>query len=242
MSKSRAFCFTINVFDENTEEKLQNGIECQYLVYGYEIAPTTQRPHLQGYVYFHNPRSISGVIKDIQGAHIEIAKGAPDQNFDYCSKDGLFFERGKRPMSQKEKGQAEETRWRDARQAALTGDFASIPDDLYIRYQSSFKRIRREDVKRPDDLAPSQTYGVWIWGPSGTGKSHKARTEYGNVYLKDLNKWWDGYDQEDNVVIDEIAPEHAVYMTSFIKKWVDRWAFSAELKGSRAIIRPKRLS
>jgi len=55
MSKSRAFCFTINVFDENTEEKLQNGIECQYLVYGYEIAPTTQRPHLQGYVYFHNP-------------------------------------------------------------------------------------------------------------------------------------------------------------------------------------------
>jgi len=58
---------------------------------------------LQGYVYFHNPRSISGVIKDIQGAHIEIAKGAPDQNFDYCSKDGLFFERGKRPMSQKEK-------------------------------------------------------------------------------------------------------------------------------------------
>jgi len=60
------------------------------------------------------------------------------------------------------------------------------------------------------------------------------------VYLKDLNKWWDGYDQEDNVVIDEIAPEHAVYMTSFIKKWLIA-GISAELKGSRAIIRPKKV-
>jgi len=49
----------------------------------------------------------------------------PGPKLRLLSKDGLFFERGKRPMSQKEKGQAEETRWRDARQAALTGDFVA---------------------------------------------------------------------------------------------------------------------
>lgn len=241
MSKTRGFCFTFNTFDEDTETWLQESVEAQYLVYGYELAPTTGRPHFQGYVYFHNPRTLSGVRKDFAGAHVEEARGAPEQNFDYCSKDGLYFQRGKRPMSQKEKGAAEEDRWREARQFALAGEFANIPDDLYIRYQSSFKRIRREDVKRPDDLAPRATYGVWIWGPSGTGKSHMARTQYGDVYLKDLNKWWDGYDQEKNVVIDEIAPEHAVYMTSFIKRWADRWAFSAEMKGGRTVIRPNLL-
>jgi len=66
-------------------------------------------------------------------------------------------------MSQKEKGQAEETRWRDARQAALTGDFASIPDDCILGIKVHLSVFAERTLKRPDDLAPSQTYGVWIW-------------------------------------------------------------------------------
>lgn len=46
--------------------------------------------------------------------------------------------------------------------------------------------------------------GIWIYGPPGTGKTHRARTRYGKVYLKPQNKWWDGYQGEETVVIDDL--------------------------------------
>ncbi|UYD39133.1 MAG: replication associated protein [Wigfec virus K19_645] len=237
MSRCRAFTFTINTFDEETEEKLQ-AHDCRYIIYGYELAPTTGRPHFQGYVYYDNARTPLAVSKDIKG-HIEVAKGAPDQNYDYCSKDGSYYERGLRPISDKAKGINEKERFKRARESAIAGDFASIPDDLYTRYQASYKRMRREDAPRPTDLEKRDTYGVWIYGPPRTGKSHKARHDYGDVYLKDINKWWDAYDGQANVLIDELAPEHAPFMTNFLKKWVDRWTFSAECKGGRILARPQ---
>lgn len=101
--------------------------------------------------------------------------------------------------------------------------------------------MRKEDAPAPDDLEEAPTYGIWIYGPPRTGKSHMARSEYQPLYLKDINKWWDGYDGQANVLIDEFAPEHAQFLTGYMKKWVDRWTFSAETKGSRTVIRPKKI-
>lgn len=33
----------------------------------------------------------------------------------------------------------------------------------------------------------------WYWGKTGTGKSHTARQEAPNAFLKTNTKWWDGY-------------------------------------------------
>ena len=43
------------------------------------------------------------------------------------------------------------------------------------------------------------------WGPTGTGKSRRAWDEAGvEAYCKDpRTKFWDGYQVEENVVIDE---------------------------------------
>lgn len=244
MSKGfRHWCFTLNNYTQDDLDQL-GSVNCRYVTYGREVAPDTQTPHLQGFISFKDCKTLSAVKKYLPRAHLE-AK-SPDSTFDqaigYCHKtDASPYERGDRPQDAVSQGVNERKRWDDARQAALDGRFSDIPSDMYVRYQSSFKRMRKEDTAVPDDLEEAPTYGIWIYGPPRTGKSHMARSSYAPVYLKDINKWWDGYDGQDNVLIDEFSPNHAQFLTDYMKKWVDRWTFSAEMKGSRTVIRPKKI-
>jgi len=71
----------------------------QYLVFGFETGGKKKVCHIQGYVYFNNALSQSSVKKKLPRAHLEVTKGTPDQNFDYTSKDGDFYEFGEKPLS-----------------------------------------------------------------------------------------------------------------------------------------------
>lgn len=73
MSKSRAYCFTLNNYTE--EEYLSvTSLESKYLVVGKEKGESGT-PHLQGFIYFENPRGFNSVKKSIPRAHLEISKG-----------------------------------------------------------------------------------------------------------------------------------------------------------------------
>lgn len=92
-------------------------------------------------------------------------------------------------------------------------------------------------MKKPEPL--STVCGLWIYGDTGTGKTHSVVMQHPDRYIKPLNKWWDGYQGEDVVHLDEVAPDHAKWMAPFLKKWADRWPFDAETKGSAIQIRPR---
>lgn len=96
MSKTRTYCFTINNYTPAIEQLVQN-YPHEYLIYGREVG-ASGTPHLQGYIRFANARSLRSVISDtaLWGAHWEIAKGNPQQNIDYCSKEGNVYEHGTR--------------------------------------------------------------------------------------------------------------------------------------------------
>lgn len=85
--------------------------------------------------------------------------------------------------------------------------------------------------------------GMWLCGPPGVGKSHDVRKyaeERGiKLYNKHHNKWWDGYSGEDLVLLDDIHPDMASWITTFLKIWADAYAFNAETKGGTMHIRPK---
>ena len=91
MSKNRCFVFTLNNYTDESLIVLDE-LDCKYLIYGKEVAPSTGTPHLQGYVSFPSPRSLSSVRKKIVGAHVSVAKGTGVQNRDYCIKEGDFTE------------------------------------------------------------------------------------------------------------------------------------------------------
>jgi len=80
----------------------------------------------------------------------------------------------------------------------------------------------------------------WFIGDSGTGKSSTARRENPGAYIKQCNKWWDGYKCEEVVIIDDLDTNHE-YMAYFINQWADHYAFPAEIKGGTLMIRPKKL-
>lgn len=93
--KTYSYCFTINNY---TDSDLANIMElCEtdsvrYCIVGFEIAPSTGTPHLQGYVYYKNQRHICSLP-----GHISISRGNPMQNQTYCSKEGDFWEYGDLP-------------------------------------------------------------------------------------------------------------------------------------------------
>lgn len=60
---------------------------------GYEIAPTTKTPHIQGYLEFHKPVGcLKCALAHISKMWCRPARGTFQQASDYCKKGGHFDE------------------------------------------------------------------------------------------------------------------------------------------------------
>lgn len=132
-------------------------------------------------------------------------------------------------------------RFDDAFVAAKNGQYDLIPTDLRVRYYATWKKIRCEyGGVGLTNLDPT-TKHYWFVGVAGSGKSRCARENFSNFFLKNAcNKWWDGYDGEENVIIDDFDKKHGDYMSYYLKIWADIYPFNAEVKGSNTgCIRPK---
>lgn len=212
--------------------------ECSYIVGQLETAPTTGYTHWQLAIYTKTKKRLGGV-KAIFGqqAHCEIARD-PDAAIKYCQKEdsaveGTRFELGKRPFNPNSN-----TDWERVRELAKCNALDEIPAELFIRHYSSLRRIAKDYMSKPPAL--EDVCGIWIHGPPGVGKSHKARQDYPNAYDKMCNKWWDGYQNEDNVIIDDLDKQH-VALGHHLKIWSDKYSFVAESKGHALNIRPKKI-
>lgn len=103
----------------------------------------------------------------------------------------------------------------------------------FIQYNSTIERLYNPVVEEMSEYT-----GLWYYGPPGAGKSRKARDDFPGAYDKLLNKWWDGYVDEDSVIIDDLGLDHK-HMGSFLKRYADHYPFRAEYKGGSKVIRPK---
>lgn len=231
MSQGRRWCYTLNNW--TSQEGLDLcAVASVYHIVGKEIGENGT-PHLQGYIVFKSAKRLSGVKKLNNRCHWELAKGTTEQNVVYCSKDGNFHEVGVRPKTPKEIGEDQHTRWLDVIRSAKEGTCAEEYPREFIQYNSTVNRLYAPDIGTID-----QYNGLWWWGPPGTGKSRKARDDHPDLYDKLLNKWWDGYVDEDVVLIDDIDTTHTT-MGLFLKRYADHYPFRAEYKGGSKVIRPK---
>jgi hypothetical protein len=230
------WCFTLNNPNPNWKTEME-AMDPYYLIVGQEVAPTTGTPHLQGFVQFKKSMRLKAVTKLIPGAHLEIAKGSAKQNIQYCTKtDPNPFTLGTPPKS---KGDGNKIRWDEAKQAAQEGRFEDIPAELQWRFYRTMKEMAKDNMEKPEPL--DSVCGIWIYGKTGTGKTHSVVTQHPDRYIKPINKWWDGYQNEEVIHIDELSPEHSKWIAPYLKKWADKWPFDAEVKGGSLQLRPKKI-
>lgn len=252
--KSRNWCFTLNNYSEEDIARLASldfqkdsgqttGFTIKYMIFGEEVGESGT-PHLQGYVCFKNQVRLGTLKSSISDrAHFEIAKGTVKHNYDYCSKDKEFKEFGVRPLFASEKGELGKRAYTEVIDLAKDGDFDSIQQEqpgMFLQHYSTLKRIRADTVAQRElkNLDPSVRM-QWYYGPSGTGKSMKARGDHPQAYLKDCNKWWCGYLDQDTVIVEDVDVRSKDWMCRFLKIWADIYPFPAEMKGSKTVIRPK---
>lgn len=100
MASSRNWCFTLNNFVPDDEERLRilgGSGRVLYLVFGREQG-VGGTPHLQGYVRFPHAKVFSTVKREISDrAHVEVARGSPLQASSYCKKEQDYEEFGDPP-------------------------------------------------------------------------------------------------------------------------------------------------
>lgn len=207
MAKNRAYCFTLNNYTAEEWQWFNEFKDCKYLCVGKEVGEKGT-PHLQGFIYFDNPRTINGLkrLKGFRKAHLESAKGTNEQASVYCKKEGEFIEYGECPQ------QGKRTELAEVYNAVKSGE--TTADEIAWEnpnlWGACFKVLNKlDDLRLRSQRRNFMTEGEWIYGPTGVGKSEYA-FQYDDMYVYPYdNGWWDGYTCQDVVIIDEFRGQLA---------------------------------
>ena len=90
--------FTLNNYTDDDIERLANPYEqVKFIAYGKEIAPTTETPHLQGYICCWEPQRMTFFKRQIPRAHMEPMRGRLQDNDKYIEKEGDLTTWGQKP-------------------------------------------------------------------------------------------------------------------------------------------------
>lgn len=189
-----------------------------------EEGESTGYLHWQILAYFARKCSLSHLRELFGPCHFEPtrSKSAEDYVWKEATRiDGTQFEFGERPTKLNSR-----TDWDAIWDHALRRKILRIPANIRVRCYSTLRRIGEDYM----ETTGFQRHCYVLWGPTGTGKSHRAWDEAGmDAYSKDpRTKFWCGYRGQQNVVVDEFR---GVIDIANILRWTDRYPVSVETKG-----------
>lgn len=202
----------------------------QWLLIGGHEKTEEEQDHWHVIAYFKNPKQNLRT----GNTHWEVVKNL-ESAFNYCTKEGITEEVGIRPRIGNMK-----------KDQMLKDSLSLSKEEMADKYGMSYLRSERccdryKQIKQKKKIIEGELVNEWYCGPPGTGKSMKAFTEHPDAYVKNTNKWWDGYDGQEYVIIDDIDPDTARPLTRYLKIWADRYPFQAEYKGGSAMIQGVKL-
>lgn len=67
---------------------------------------------------------------------------------------------------------------------------------------------------------PRWEIATWIWGPPDAGKTQYVLDHHPGYYEKEISKYWNGYQGEEIILIDDIEKDGHQFMKPFLKRWI----------------------
>lgn len=220
MQRSRSWCFTINNWTED-DVRLVKTTGATYIVFGFEKGETEGTQHLQGYIEFADAKTLNKMKKLLPRAHLEIKRGTADQAAEYCKKDGHYVEFGEISHQGLAQGIVDATTKILAHESL--SEIATSDPVTFVRYHKGLERLH---YINETDRETKPTV-VWLWGLAGTGKTREA-CNCDSFYIKDGTQWWDGYDFQQRIVIDDFDGHWP--FRDFLRL-LDRYPYQGQFKG-----------
>jgi len=113
---------------------------------------------------------------------------------------------------------------------ALDAGLISVKD--YDRVKKCLNNIKIDRLAI-NPIESSHTRGTWIYGLPGVGKSRYARDNYKDIYLKAQNKWFDNYDGQATILLED---HDNGCLGHLLKLWMDHYPVSGETKGGNVAL------
>lgn len=220
-SKSaRGWVFTLNNYSDDDISRFKAFV-CDYLCFGKEVS-SSGTPHLQGYLYVKNKIQFDRLKKIFPRAHWAVAaidhrlalqeaiSKQQSQNMLYCSKEGDFFEQGRRlePSSRPDINKVKESLRHCCKMREI------------VQEATSFQAMRMAEL-RMSYIEPSRfekPHVLWIYGDDYDEYDVATAFKGEDVYYQSQPTLasWPGYDGHEVVIIQDF--DETVCNPRFLKK------------------------
>lgn len=263
--KYRNFRWTLNVdafiWHDILLEHFAKHVSFREVVFQGEIAPQTGHAHYQGFLALKGPytcRSLAASMNPHVKPHSFWFGKAdkPDAAREYARKEdtraqgpwtaraanGLMIPARSSGPARGAEGGGQGARtdlelFRDDIKAGMSDA------DLWEKHVAAMARYPRMPASVRGATAVRRTWKPEVhiyYGAPGTGKSRRANDLAPTAYRKVPGMWWDLYQGEPDVIMDDFYGTTAMEYSEFLK-FVDYYDYSAQVKGGMIKINPRRV-
>lgn len=228
--------FTRNLTDDEMKagvdtppEPIFDGEHMKFLAYELERGGQTGRPHWQGYLSLKTPWTKKKLNDYFNKKYwLDEMRGRFQDNEKYCGKEGRLVKHGTCPKENQ--GKRKDI---DCCVESLLANETTLDELIEGGHASTvaraFNMMRYLEAKRQKKYCAKdwQTKIVWLHGPTGCGKSKYVRQKHKQgLYIKPLGegdlKWWDNYEGEEYVLMDDFRGQIAYAELLTLADWGEK--------------------
>ena len=227
---NKRFAFTLNNPTQDEIDDIKNNDMFTYICFSHEVGETGT-PHLQGYFVLGTSRRFSYIKRHVNArAHFEKAWASEQANYDYCKKDEGKYDTWSWYEQDNRVGQGRRTDLEAAIETYRTHGRQKVRDEhavTFVRYHKGLDALFEPSVE-PRTEKPTV---IWIFGETGLGKTRYVMDRFGptNIYIKDMEKWWDGYIGQQCVLFDDFRGGETFHK---LLRMTDRYPMTVQVKNA----------